>query len=125
MTRDEKIEYEMAISCIKPINFDFEYKTVKAIRILIEEYRLYYNGADEKDFHNIEASKTLSKVLERYVVLEHIDTGRNRGYRVAYSTMPERIEKALQQKAQQVLDRRNAKAVERNNKMLEEINSTL
>ena len=125
MTHDQKIEYEMAIGCIKPINFDFEYKTVKAIRILIEEYNLYYNGADEELFHNIEASKTLSKILEDYVVLEYVDSGRKRGYRVAYSTMPERIEKALQQKAQQVLDRRNAKAVERNNKMLEEINSTL
>lgn len=125
MTYDQRNNYEGAISGIKRINFDFEYKTVKAIRILIEEYNLYYNGADEELFHNIEASKTLSKILEDYVVLEYVDSGRKRGYQIAYSTMPKRIEKALQQKAQEVLDRRNAKVVERNDKMLEEINSTL
>ena len=124
MTKDKKIEYEIAFRDIKRFNFNFEYNTVKAILILIEEYGLYYNGAEEESFYNIEASKTLSKILENYVALEHSDRKPGR-WRVAYSAMPHEVEKALQAKALQVLERRRDRANERTKKAVEEINTKL
>lgn len=116
MTFDQMRDYEFALKKFKKFGSNYK-KVVKPLLILIDEYELYYNKAekDNKNYKNPEASKLLSNILERYFTIKRDD---KHGPYISSYDIPDEIVERLQQKAREVLQRREE---EREKKLKEEL----
>ena len=123
MTHDKAIDYDIALKRESKKRLSPYHKQARALLILIDEYDLYYDGVDTKYYcKNIEVSKYLSDLLERRVCLIRDE---KRGIKIASSGITLEIEKALIQKAQQVLQKRQERYENRVIADLDKINTLL
>lgn len=123
MTFDEMRDYELALKKFKKFGSNYK-KVVKPLLVLIDEYELYYNGAekDNKNYKNPEASKLLSKILERYFTIKRDD---KRGPYISSYYIPDEIVERLQHKAGEVLQRREEEERKKIEKEVAQINTFL
>lgn len=121
MTRENANNYKKAIN--DAIERETGYsKTCKALKILINEYGLYYDEKNESEYKNPTASKLLSKLLEDYVVIGEYVEGKifkTRKIQITHFIMPDEICKSLEQKADKLIQ---CQKDEINKKIEEEVN---
>ena len=122
MTRENADNYKKAIN--DAIERETGYsKTCKALKILINEYDLYYDEKGLGEYKNIKASMLLSKLLEDYVVIGEYAEGKifkTLRIRISHFIMPDEICKSLEQKADKLVQRQKD---ERNKEIEEEVNN--
>ena len=122
MTREDENRYIEAIN--RSINDGMRVGVLRALKLLIEEYGLYYDEKPVEEYKDIKASKFLSKLLKDYIILGDYTSGKGllktRGTQITHFLMPDEICEALIQKLKSIEQREKAK---RQAKIEEEVNT--